>query len=170
MDNQPQQNQPQKTDEGTKSAENDLVKIKEDAVKIQESDLADTVKSIDSESQKSYFALVFAGVLMALVRDFDNVPKGFACAFIFILFVAAGIAFYNISSKKVAIHADVSEIFIRNSPTQWIDHIINKHVFLNGAYRNASNLLDKKSLLTKWSFLLLIAAMFFAIILKLIYA
>lgn len=131
---------------------NDLLKIKEDAVKIQESDLMDMVKSIGDESQKSYFVIVFAGILMALIRDFGKVPKEFVCAFIFLVLVAVGIAFYNISSKKVAIHADVSEIFIRNSPINWADHIINKHIFLNQSYQDARNLLDEKDFLTKISF------------------
>ncbi len=52
---------------------NDLIKIKEDVVKIQEADIADTIKSIESENLKSLFVLGFAAVLFGIV--FGKIDK-----------------------------------------------------------------------------------------------
>ncbi len=45
----------------------ELIKIKEGAIKIQEHDLEDTVKSIENENTKSSFILGFAGVVFSVV-------------------------------------------------------------------------------------------------------
>jgi len=55
--------------------ENDLIKIKEDAIKIQEANLLDSIKSIESGNIKSSFVLIFASTLIAMVKDFDRLPQ-----------------------------------------------------------------------------------------------
>ncbi|MFA5169207.1 MAG: hypothetical protein WC420_00470 [Candidatus Paceibacterota bacterium] len=132
----------------------DLTKIKEDAIKIQEADLLDTIKSIESENTKSSFVLIFASALMALLKDFDKLPAWVNVLFFILIVGSIAAAFYNISAKKVSVHANVDEIFVKNIPTQWEEHLQNKHLFLRNSYHEAKNLLYKKANLTRVSFVL----------------
>ncbi len=134
--------------------ENDLIKIKEDAVKIQEADLLDTLKSIEAENTKSSFALIFASALIALLSDFDKLPLWVNIIFLVLAIGSIVVALYNISAKKVSVHANVDEIFVKNTPTQWVEHLQNKHLFLRNSYQEAKNLLYKKANLTRVSFVL----------------
>jgi len=134
--------------------ETDLIKIKEDAVKIQETDLLDTLKSIEAENTKSSFALIFASALIALLKDFDKFPPWVNITFLVLATGSIIIALYNISAKKVSVHANVDEIFVKNIPTQWEEHLQNKHLFLRNSYQEARNLLYKKANLTRASFIL----------------
>lgn len=134
--------------------ENDLIKVKEDAVKIQETDLLDTLKSIEAENTKSSFALIFASALIALLKDFDKLPMWVNIAFLVLAIGSIIIALYNISAKKISVHANVDEIFVKNIPTQWEEHLQNKHLFLRNSYQEAKNLLYKKANLTRASFIL----------------
>ena len=134
--------------------ENDLIKIKEDAIKIQEADLLDTIKSIEAENTKSSFVLIFASALIALVKDFDKLPQWVNIVFLVFAIGSVILAFYNISAKKVSVHANVDEIFVKNTPTQWEEHLNNKHLSLRDRYQEAKNLLYTKASLTKISFIL----------------
>ena len=134
--------------------ENDLIKIKEDAVKIQEADLLDTLKSIEAENTKSSFALIFTSALIALLKDFDKLPLWVNIIFLVLAIGSIVVALYNISAKKVSVHANVDEIFVKNTPTQWEEHLQNKHLFLRNSYQEAKNLLYKKANLTRASFIL----------------
>ena len=108
--------------------ENDLLKIKEDAIKIQEADLLDTIKSIEAENTKSSFALIFASAIIALLKDLDKLPLWVNIIFLILSIGSIIIALYNISAKKVSVHANVDEIFVKNIPTQWEEHLQNKHL------------------------------------------
>ena len=134
--------------------ENDLIKIKEDAVKIQEADILDTLKSIEAENTKSSFALIFTSALIALLKDFDKLPLWVNIIFLVLAIGSIVVALYNISAKKVSAHANVDEIFVKNTPTQWEEHLQNKHLFLRNSYHEAKNLLYKKANLTRASFIL----------------
>ncbi len=134
--------------------ENDLLKIKEDAIKIQESDLLDTIKSIEAENTKSSFVLIFASAIMALLKDFDKLPLWINIFFLVLAIGSIIFALYNISAKKVSIHANVDEIFVKNIPTQWEEHLQNKHLFLRNNYQEAKSLLYTKANLTRISFVL----------------
>ena len=134
--------------------ENDLIKIKEDAVKIQEADILDTLKSIEAENTKSSFALIFTSALIALLKDFDKLPLWVNIIFLVLAIGSIIVALYNISAKKISVHANVDEIFVKNIPTQWEEHLQNKHLFLRNSYQEAKNLLYKKANLTRASFIL----------------
>lgn len=134
--------------------ENDLIKVKEDAVKIQETDLLDTLKSIEAENTKSSFVLIFASALIALLKDFDKLPLWVNIASLVLAISSIIVALYNISAKKISVHANVDEIFVKNIPTQWEEHLQNKHLFLRNSYQEAKNLLYKKANLTRASFIL----------------
>lgn len=134
--------------------ENDLLKIKEDAIKIQETDLLDTLKSIEAENTKSSFALIFASALIALLKDFDKLPLWVNIIFLVLAIGSIIAALYNISAKKANVHANVDEIFVKNIPTQWEEHLQNKHLSLRDRYQEAKNLLYKKANLTRVSFIL----------------
>lgn len=134
--------------------ENDLIRIKEDAIKIQEADLLDTMKSIEAENTKSSFSLIFASTLIAFLKDFDRLSPWISIIFLVLAVGSIIVALYNISAKKVSAHANVNEIFVKNVPTQWEEHLQNKHLFLGNSYQEAKNLLYKKANLTKASFIL----------------
>lgn len=134
--------------------ENDLLKIKEDAIKIQEADLLDTIKSIEAENTKSSFALIFASAIIALLKDLDKLPLWVNIIFLILSIGSIIIALYNISAKKVSVHANVDEIFVKNIPTQWEEHLQNKHLFLRNSYQEAKDLLYTKANLTRVSFAL----------------
>jgi hypothetical protein len=134
--------------------ENDLLKIKEDAIKIQEADLLDTIKSVEAENTKSSFALIFASALIALLKDFDKLPLWINILFLVLAIGSIIFALYNISAKKVSVHANVDEIFVKNIPTQWEEHLQNKHLFLRNSYQEAKSLLYTKANLTRISFVL----------------
>lgn len=134
--------------------ENDLIRIKEDAIKIQEADLLDTMKSIEAENTKSSFSLIFASALIAFLKDFDRLSPWISIIFLVLAVGSIIVALYNISAKKVSVHANVNEIFVKNVPTQWEEHLQNKHLFLGNSYQEAKNLLYKKANLTKASFIL----------------
>jgi len=134
--------------------ENDLLKIKEDAIKIQEADLIDTIKSVEAENTKSSLALIFASALIALLKDFDKLPLWINILFLVLAIGSIIFALYNISAKKVSVHANVDEIFVKNIPTQWEEHLQNKHLFLRNSYQEAKSLLYTKANLTRISFVL----------------
>ena len=147
--------------------ENDILKIKENAIKMQRDDLMDTIKSIEAEAKKSSFALVFASSILVFANRLANGVE-FCIYIIFVILLLSSIvvAFYNISSKKVKIHADVDEIFVKKLPKQWESHLDNKHLFLRKAYQDAKMLLYKKAILTKVSYFLIILATLIILIYK----
>ncbi|XOB40570.1 MAG: hypothetical protein ACKKMR_00980 [Candidatus Nealsonbacteria bacterium] len=146
----------------------ELIKIKEDAVKIQISDLQDTVKSIENENIKSSFILGFAGILFGLVfNKVDILPLWQAIVFIILLLSSIKLAFWNITAKKVNIHINVDEIFVNNEPRKWEKYLNFKHLRLRKNYRNAKNLLYQKANYTRLSFVLLILSAFFLAIIQL---
>ena len=146
----------------------DLIKIKEDAIKIQINDLQDTIKSIENENIKSSFILGFAGILFSLVFDkIDTLSLWQAIVYIILLLGSIGIAFWNITAKKVDIHINVDEIFVNNEPKNWERYLNFKHLRLRENYQNAKNLLYQKANYTRLSFVLLILSAFFLTIIRL---
>ncbi|MCD6429394.1 hypothetical protein J7L09_01730 [bacterium] len=146
----------------------DLIKIKEDAIKIQINDLQDTIKSIENENIKSSFILGFAGILFSLVFDkVDILSLWQAIVYIILLLGSIGIAFWNITAKKVNIHINVDEIFVNNEPKNWERYLNFKHLRLRENYQNAKNLLYQKANYTRLSFVLLILSAFFLRIIRL---
>jgi len=147
----------------------DLIKIKQDAIVIQENELKDTIQSIENENTKSSFALGLAGILIGFI--FGNIDDLlFWQKIIFSLFVIIpiGFAFYNISSKKLATHTKVDEIFVNNSPNNWGKYLNYKHLRLIDCYSEAKTLLYRKTTLTKISYFFLILDLLFLLIINLI--
>lgn len=139
------------------SNNNDLIKIKEDAIKIQEADITDTIKSIENENTKSSFVLGFAAVLFGIVFDkIDQIQKEVALVFLLLLSLSVVLALWNISAKKIKIHTNVDEIFVKNKPEDWKEHLNNRHLRLREIYSAANKLLSQKASLTRWAFILLI--------------
>lgn len=146
---------------------NELIKIKEDAIKIQEHDLEDTVKSIESENIKSSFVLGVAGVLLGLVfGQIDKILVWEKIVFILLLFSSVIVSLWNITAKKVNIHTNVDEIFVNNNPKEWERYLNNKHLRLRDSYNNAKNLLYQKANYTRISYILLILSALFLVIIK----
>jgi len=150
--------------------DNDLIKIKEDAIKIQEDDIADIIKSIESENTKSSFVLGFVAVLFGIVFDkMGKISKEVALAFLLLLLFSVIVALFNISAKKIKIHTNVDEIFVKNEPNGWKDHINNRHLRLREIYSETNKLLYQKALLTRWAFILLILSVLLLSIARIFY-
>lgn len=146
----------------------ELTKIKEDAIKIQINDLQDTIKSIENENTKSSFILGFAGILFSIVfNKIDILPLWQAIVFIILLLSSVGVAFWNITAKKVNIHTNLDEIFVNNEPKEWEKYLNYKHLRLRENYKNAKGLLYQKANFTKLSFTLLILSVVFLTIIQL---
>ena len=140
----------------------DLIKIKEDAIKIQIHDLDDTIKSIENENVKSSFVLGFSGVMLGIVfNGLDKLLLWQAIVFLLLLISSIIISLYNISAKKIKIHTNVDEIFVNNQPKEWEMYLNYKHLHLRNSYGEAKKLLYKKSNLTRISFFLLISSFLF---------
>jgi hypothetical protein len=147
---------------------NDLIKIKEDAIKIQIHDLDDTIKSIENENIKSSFVLGFSGVLFGIAfNQLDKLPLLPAIIFVLLLSSAVVISLFNISAKKVKIHINVDEVFVNNNPNDWETYLNYKHLRYREIYENAKNLLYQKANLTRLSFILLILSSLSLTIIKL---
>ncbi|MBN2094335.1 MAG: hypothetical protein JW740_03150 [Candidatus Zambryskibacteria bacterium] len=153
-----------------KNMENEnLVKIKQDAIAIQESDLKDAIQSIENENTKSSFALGFAGVLMGLIfGNIDDLLFWQKIIFSLLTIISIGFAFYNILSKKLATHTKVDEIFVNNSPNNWEKYLNYKHLRLRDCYSEAKTLLYRKTTLTKIAYFFLILDLLFLLIINLI--
>ena len=135
------------------NAQNDLIKVKEDAIRIQEADLLDTFRCIEAENRKSSYVLLFASGLVTWIASTDT---NFPCYVeIFVLItglVAVFSALYNLVGKKVSVHTTVDSIFIHNDPTDWETHLNDKHGALRLNYQNARQFLEEKARLNKVSF------------------
>lgn len=147
----------------------ELIKVKEDAIKIQVSDLQDTVKSIDNENIKSSFVLGFASVLFGLIlNQINTFQLCQSIIFIILLILSVGMAFWNISAKKVNIHINVDEIFVNNEPKVWEKYLNYKHSRLRKSYESAKILLYHKANYTRISFVLLVVSILFLVLVKII--
>ena len=141
--------------------EDDNLKIREDAIKIKENDLKDTIQSIDSENTKTSLALAFESLL--IIQSFDFLSKKpLLLSISFVIFILASIivALYNLFAKKVPLHTNVEDIFIRKeSNNNWSDYIDRKYERISDAYKKGKELLNSKANLTGYSFLLLLIAL-----------
>ena len=145
----------------------DLNKIKEDAIRIQENDLKDTISSIENEATKSSFVIGFAGVLFAIVfATLDQISLPYAVVFTLLLLLSISLAFWNITSKKIFIHTNVDDIFVNSSHNEWGKYLDSKHLHLRKSYNNAKDLLYRKTAKTKWSFCFLILASLLLVFIK----
>ena len=153
-----------------KNMENEnLIRIKQDAIVIQENDLKDAIQSIENENTKSSFTLGFAGILMGLIfGNIDDLLFWQKIIFSLLTIISIGVAFYNISSKKLATHTKVDEIFVNSSPNNWGKYLNYKHLRLKDSYSEAKTLLYRKTTLTKISYFFLILDLLFLLIIKLI--
>ena len=146
----------------------DSNKIKEDAIRIQENDLKDTVSSIDNEATKSSFVIGFAGVLFAIVfATLDQISLPYAVVFASLLLLSISLAFWNITSKKIFIHTNVDELFRDKGSIEWGEYLDRKHLHLKESCTNAKDLLYRKATTTKHSIFFLILAYLLLAIIKL---
>lgn len=146
---------------------NDLVKVKEDAINIQIMDLQDTIKSIENENQKSQVVLGLAGVLFSiLLNQFQGLQFCQKIIFLIPLIISIIISLFNIKSKKVKIHTQVNSIFVNGQPNDWETYLNNKHLHLNELYTNAKKLLYQKANCTKIAYIFLILSIIILAIIK----
>lgn len=99
----------------------------------------------------------------------EKIPKGLAVVFILALLSSVGVALWNISAKKIKIHTNVDEIFVKNKPNDWKEHLNNRHLRLREIYSEANKLLNQKASLTRWAFILFILSVLLLSIMSIFY-
>lgn len=136
----------------------DSLRIREDALYIQEKDLEDALKTIEQENYKTSVALGFIGVILVQSLQFaSDGPLWWSVIYLGLLMLAAATGFYNLLSKKIAVHTNVDEIFVRKEAFRsWSDYLDLKHLRLAEAYRDAKKLVGHKASLTKITFALVV--------------
>lgn len=143
------------------SEKGDNIKIREDALKIKEKDIEDTLKSIDSENTKTSFALAFESLLV--VQSLNFLTKNSLCIIIpyaIAILVAIIIALWNLVAKKVYIHTNVDDIFCRKDRyNDWNTYLDQKYERFKQTYTEAKRLLNAKANLTIATFISLIIAL-----------
>lgn len=147
------------------------IKMKEDALKLKQSDITDTLKSIESEHIKSSLVLVFAATLFGVVMDkLESLPVCAALLFSAFLLIAVGIALYNIAAKPVPIYTNLDDLISgEKKPLSWNEYITFKYKHLSEAFTKARKLLADKAKWTKRSFIFLAASLLLLIIFQFIY-
>ena len=137
--------------------ENDNIKIREDALKIKEKDIEDTLKSIHSENTKTSFALAFESLLV--VQSFEFLTQNslwITIPYRVIISISLLIAFYNLFAKKVYIHTNIDDIFSKKDEyNNWSKYLDDKYERFKQINTEAKRLLDKKASYTRCTFILL---------------
>lgn len=144
----------------------DELKMHEDAIKLKEDDITDTLKSIESEHVKSSLVIVFSATFFGIVFDkLESFPFCAALSIAISLLGAVGAALYNMWSKTVAIHTNLDDLITGiKKPSNWEQYITYKYEHLTIKYGNAKTLLKDKAWWTKLSFTLLGLALLLLII------
>lgn len=124
----------------------DILIIKEDAIKIKEKDIEDTVKSLSYQSIISYYAvsviLLFYVILFKSITIFNLKIIVLLLLFWFILLL---IWFYNILSIKINIHSDMSWVFLKKNKFTYDKYLDKRYEKLKIIYSNAKKGLIKKA-------------------------
>lgn len=147
--------------------ENNILKIKEECLKIQEKDISDQVKNIDNENNKSWIIIWFVWTIITFwLQDFNN--KGFCLLIIFftLSIIPILLALMNIWSKSVWYHLNINTFFI-NESNDYKKYLNDMHLAYQNTYKNVSDLLVKKALLTKLSYIFTIILLIFILFIKL---
>jgi len=98
------------------SYEDQNLRIREDAIRIQEKDLEDIIKSYELENSKTSVGLAFAGLLLIQSTQFVfERPPWYSVLFLALLVLAVFVGFRNLFAKKVPLHTNVDEVFIRKA-------------------------------------------------------
>lgn len=132
----------------------DNVKIREDALRIQERDLEDALKTVEQENNKTSIAMGFLGLILVQSLQFvPTQPRWWAALYLALLTFAAVTGFYNLFAKKVGVHTNVAEVFTRKEAFNfWSDYLDLKYLRIADAYKEAARLVDGKALLNKITF------------------
>ncbi len=144
-----------------------IEKIKRKCLLIQEVNLADQIKNIENENNKSWLIIGFIGALIAIISaniwDISNIEK----ITLIILFVTPmWLSLYNVSSKKVKSHIWINSYFV-NRPDQYEGFLNDIHMRLNDNYIDISRLLDQKVWLTNLAYFFTILLLVFILFIKL---
>jgi activator of 2-hydroxyglutaryl-CoA dehydratase len=141
------------------------IKIREDAIRIQEKDVADTCDGIKFETTKISFALAFLSIVTAQSLKFVlSQDYWYKILFIILLLVAFGAAMFSLFAKKTNVHTNVDPIFADNSNDNWKQYLEHRHNNLKDIKTNADKLLKSKVKYTKTTFILLSLVVLYLII------
>lgn len=133
----------------TKNLMDDLIKIKEDAIKIKEKDIEDTIKSLDNQAIVSYYLVSALLWFLALIFRDSSIANNIKIIILVFWFILVFIWFYNILSKKVDIHSDMSWVFLEKYKKTYEEYLDKKYQHLSKIYANVKEWLLEKSNLNR---------------------
>lgn len=144
---------------------NDIIKIYEDCIKIQQHDVDDNLKSIDNENTKSYYVFIIAGVIINYLLSLSQIRENVLILLALILItLSIVISLYNILSKKVYSQINIDEIFVLDNYSDWKGYLKHKHLTLRTNYDSTKRLLSIKSYINYISYGLLVLSLILIII------
>jgi len=136
--------------------------VKEDALKILERDISDSIRSIEGEHLKSSLVIGFSGlvlgVLNAVKGGYSQTTSNIKLALIFLL-VSIGVTIWNLSAKPLAIHTDISPIFGSSPVKLWGQYLNAKHTRYQDIYSEAERIRKGKAMLNRTAYLFFFGAM-----------
>lgn len=156
-------------DQNGKNNKDDILKIYEDCIKIQQHDIDDNLKSIDNENTKSHYVFIIAGVIINYLLSSNQICENVLILLALILtYLSIVISLYNILPKKVYNQINVDKIFVFENYTDWKNHLRNKHLTLNKNYSSTKRLLSIKAIVNYISYGLLVFSLTLIIIERMI--
>lgn len=143
-----------------------VLRIKADAVRIQEKDVDDQLKNIEGENVKSTIIIGLIGAMATLVPNSENITLSMKIVLMVVFLLPLLIALYNIFSKRVFSHRDVDDCFV-NRTDKFEAYLNSCHLTLKKNYRSISDLLIKKRLLTGLTYIATIVLVLTILFIKL---
>lgn len=124
-----------------------VLRIKADGVRIQEKDIEDQLKNIESENMKSTIIIGFIGAMASLIPNSKDITFSLKITLFVLFLLPLVITLYNIFSKRVFSHRDIDDCFV-NRTTDIEAYFNSCHLALKKNYKSISDLLLKKRILT----------------------
>jgi hypothetical protein len=136
-------------------------------LKIQERDIFDQVKNIDSENTKSQIIIWFVWTIIAFwLRDLDINNNCLKISIFILALMPIIISLLNIWSKNVWYHLKVDTFFV-NKHKDYEKYLQDIHLANRTIYENVSKLLEKKAFFTKLGYIFTIILFIVILLIKL---
>jgi len=133
------------------------IMIYENIIYQKEKDLDDQVKNLESENNKSKIVIWFVWTIILFTIQHFRSDLGicYKVVFFVLAILSLSIPLYNIYSKSVSYHLGLDKFF--NSDDMTYEKYLNElYILKKQAYYNVTELLKKKVILTKISYVLAI--------------
>lgn len=144
-----------------KQKEEDIIKIKENIIRIQERDIFDQVKNVNNENTKTWYILAFLGILVWL-NDFQIEDKCFQILYMILIISTLSITFINLITIKVYYHLKLQN----NKYNNYLIFLDKLYELNQQSYNNISNIIKLKAILNSINIILIIILIIFILIIK----